>query len=76
MLYLLRSVLQMYRDEFHIDGIRFITMGGQFLGGSCEKKGTISTDDVALNDVWKEIRAMGFFIVNMERGVSGRSRTT
>ena len=72
MLYLLRSVLQMYRDEFHIDGIRFITMGGQFLGGSCE----ISTDDVALNDVWKEIRAMGFFIVSMERGVSGRSRTT
>ncbi|KAK8821230.1 hypothetical protein WA538_005858, partial [Blastocystis sp. DL] len=62
-LYLLRSVLQMYRDEFHIDGIRFITMGGQFLGGSCEKKGTISTDDVALNDVWKEIRAMGFFII-------------
>lgn len=76
MLYLLRSVLQMYRDEFRIDGIRFITMGGQSLGGSCEKNGVVFTDGVALGDVWKEIRAMGFFIVGVERDVSSRSRTT
>ena len=75
-LYLLRSVLRMYRDEFHIDGLRFITKGSQSLGGSCEKNGTVSTDDVALSDFWEEVRALGFFIVGVERGVSGRSPTT
>ena len=64
-LLLLRSVLHRYRDEFHIDGIRWITNDcDSYVGGSCNS-GAVHTDkyEFAIQSFWEDVRSEGFSIV-------------
>ena len=62
---LLRKTLKMYREEFHIDGIRWITrQGDHVVGGTCSTSEVSDPEnDRLLQDFWVDIKSFGFIIV-------------
>ena len=68
-LQLFRTILHMYREEFHIDRIRWITrQGDRVIGGICsESVDSDPENDRLLNDFWVDIQSMGFIIVSLAR---------
>ena len=64
-LLLLRSVLRRYRDEFHIDGVRWITNDcDSYIGGSCVSgTGYDYKYELAIQSFWEDVRSEGFSIV-------------
>ena len=63
---LLRNALKMYRNELHIDGIRWITRyGDRVLGGSCSTPDLSDAEnDSLLQDFWVDLKSLGFIIVS------------
>ena len=68
---LLRETLKMYREEFHIDGIRWITrQGDRVLGGTCSTSEMSDPDnDRLLQDFWVDIKSFGFITVDSVMGI-------
>lgn len=64
-LLLLRSVLHRYRDEFHIDGIRWINNDcDSYIGGFCQSGADYNyAFELAIQSVWEDVRSEGFTIV-------------
>lgn len=58
---LLRKTLKMYREEFHIDGIRWITrQGDRVVGGTCSTSEVSDPEnDRLLQDFWVDIKSFG-----------------